>query len=180
VPAFLAMARILRAWTSIDADTAEQTAAATAVRTALEDYRATGTEIARPYLLGLLAELHAALLETEPALDMLDEGANIAEATGEQWYAPEIRRQEGELLLRQSIANRRVASARFCQAIAMAQQQGSRSLELRAAMSLARLWADVGRVSQARTLLAPIYGWFKEGFDSADLTEARMLLDELK
>jgi predicted ATPase len=83
-------------------------------------------------------------------------------------------------LLRQSIANRRVASARFCQAIAMAQQQGSKSLELRAAMSLARLWADVGRVSQARTLLAPIYGWFKEGFDSADLTEARMLLDELK
>jgi predicted ATPase len=180
LPAFLAMARILRAWTSVDTETAEQAAATTEVRTALEDYRATGTEIARPYLLGLLAELHGALLETEPALDVLDEGANVAGATGEQWYAPELRRQEGELLLRQSITNRRVASARFCQAIAMAQQQGSRSLELRAAGSLARLWADIGRRSQARTLLAPIYGWFKEGFESADLTAARALLDELQ
>jgi predicted ATPase len=179
-PAFSAMARILRAWTSVEAEAAEQAAASTAVRTALAEYRATGMEIARPYLLGLLAELHGALLETEPALDVLDEGANLANATGEHWYEPEIRRQEGELLLRQSITNRRVASARLCQAIAVAQQQGSKSLELRAAVSLARLWADVGRRSQARDLLAPIYGWFKEGFDTADLTDARALLDELQ
>jgi predicted ATPase len=179
-PAFLAMARILRDWTSIDAEIAEQAAATTAVRTALEEYRATGMGIARPYLLGLLAEVHGALLETEPALDVLDDAAKVADATGERWYEPEIRRQEGELLLRQSITNRRVASARFCQAIAVAQQQGSKSLELRAAVSLARLWADVGRRSQARGLVAPIYGWFKEGFETADLTAARALLDELQ
>jgi predicted ATPase len=165
-PAFSAMARILRAWTSVEAEAAEQAAASTAVRTALAEYRATGMEIARPYLLGLL--------------DFLDEAAKVVHATGEHWYEPEIRRQEGELLLRQSITNRRVASARLCQAIAVAQQQGSKSLELRAAVSLARLWADVGRRSQARDLLAPIYGWFKEGFDTADLTDARALLDELK
>ena len=174
------MARILRDWTSVDTVTAQRAAATSAVRTALEDYRATGMEIARPYLLGLLADVHGALLETEPALDVLDEAANVANATGEHWYEPEIRRQEGELLLRQSITNRRVASARFCQAIAVAQQQGGKSLELRAAVSLARLWADVGRRSQARDLLAPIYGWFKEGFDTADLTDARALLDELQ
>ncbi len=179
-PAFLAMARILRHWASVDTEAAQQAAATSAVRTALEEYRATGMEIARPYLLGLLAEVHGALRETEPALDVLDEAANVANATGEHWYEPEIRRQEGELLLRQSITNRRVAGARFCQAIAMAQQQGGKSLELRAAVSLARLRADVGRRSQARDLLAPIYGWFKEGFDTADLTDARTLLEELQ
>jgi predicted ATPase len=174
------MARILRDWTSIDTEIAEQAAATTAVRTALEEYRATGMAIGRPYLLGLLAEVHGALLETEPVLDVLDEAARVADATGERWYEPEIRRQEGLLLLRQSITNRRVASARFCQAIAVAQQQGGKSLELRAAVSLARLWADVGRRSQGRDLLAPIYGWFKEGSDTADLTDARALLDELQ
>jgi predicted ATPase len=179
-PAFLAMAKILRDSASIDTETTEPAAATTAVRTALQDYRTTGMAIARPYLLGLLAEAHAARAETEPALGVLDEAAKVADATGERWYESEIRRQEGALLLRQSITNRRVASARFCQAIAVAQQQGGRSLELRAAVSLARLWADVGRRSQARDLLAPIYGWFKEGFETADLKDARALLDALQ
>jgi predicted ATPase len=179
LPAFLAMARILRDWASVDPADAERTAATAAIRTALDDYRATGVEIARPYLLGLLAEVHGALYETEPALDALDEAAKVACATGEHWYEPEILRREGELLLRQSVTNRRVASARFCQAIAVAQRQGGKSLELRAAVSLARLWADLGRRTQARDLLAPIYGWFKEGFDIADLRDARALLDEL-
>jgi predicted ATPase len=173
------MASILRDWTSVESEAAERTAAAAAVRTALDDYRAAGVEIARPYLLGLLAEVHGALFETEPALDVLDEAAKVVHATGEHWYEPEILRREGELLLRQSVTNRRVASARFCQASAVAQQQGSKSLQLRAAVSLARLWADVGRRSQARDLLAPIYGWFKEGFDTADLKDAIALLDEL-
>jgi predicted ATPase len=176
-PAFLAMARIIRDWASVDTETAE--GLAPAVGMALKDYRATGMGIARPYLLSLLADLHGTRLETDAALEVLDEGAEVACATGERWYEPEIRRRQGELLLRQSITNRRVASARFCQAIAAAQQQGGKSLELRAAVSLARLWADVGRRSQARDLLAPIYGWFKEGFETADLKDARALLDEL-
>jgi predicted ATPase len=173
--AFSAIARILRQWTPVDSDPA----ATTVIGTALADYRGTGMAIARPYLLGLLAEVHGALAP-QPALDVLDEAASVAEAAGEHWYEPEIRRLQGALLLRQSITNRRVASARFCQAIAVAQQQGSKSLELRAAVSLARLWADVGRRAQARDLVAPIYGWFKEGFETADLTDARALLDELQ
>ena len=177
-PAFLAMARIIRDWASIDTEPAEGLAAA--VRAALGDYRTTGMGIARPYLLSLLADVHGALLETGPALEVLNEAAEVASATGERWYEPEIRRREGELLLRQSITNRRVASARFCQAIAVAQQQGGKSLELRAAVSLARLWADVGRRSQARDLLAPIYDWFKEGFETADLKDAAALLDEVR
>jgi predicted ATPase len=177
--AFSAMAKILRRWTPAVTDAAERAAATTVIAAALEDYRATGMEMARPYLLGLLAEVHGAG-ETEPALDVLDEAAHLANATGEHWYEPEIRRLEGALFLRQSITNRRVASARFCQAIAVAQQQGSKSLELRAAVSLARLWADVGRRAQARDLVAPIYGWFKEGFDTPDLRDARTLLDEFQ
>ncbi len=178
--AFLAMAKVLRGWTSIDQEAGDLAASAGAVCAALQDYRTTGMEIARPYLLGLLAEMHGALPETELALDLLDEGAEVANASGERWYEPEIRRQEGELLLRQSITNRRVASARFCQAIAVAQLQGGKSLELRAAVSLARLWADLGRRSQAHDVLAPIYGWFKEGFDTPDLRAASALLDELR
>jgi predicted ATPase len=177
--AFSAMARILRQWTPVDTDAAQRAEATTVIGAALADYHATGMAIARPYLLGLLGEVHGAP-EAEPALDVLDEAACVADATGEHWYEPEVRRLEGALFLRQSITNRRVASARFCQAIAMAQQQGSKSLELRAAVSLARLWADVGRRAQARDLVAPIYGWFKEGFDTADLTEARTLLDQLQ
>ena len=178
LPAFLAMARILRDWTSVERDAAERAAAAAAMRAALDDYRATGVEIARPYLLALLAEVHGAA-ETETALAALAEGAEVARTTGELWYEAEIRRQEGELLLRQSITNRRLASACFCQAIAVAQQQGNRSLELRATVSLARLWSDLGRRAQARDLLVPVYDWFKEGFDTADLKNARTLLNEL-
>jgi predicted ATPase len=179
LPAFLAMATILREWTSIAGDAAERAAAAAAMRAALEDYRATGVEIARPYLLALLAEVSEAAAERDAALAALAEAAEVARSTGELWYEAEIRRQEGELLLRQSVTNRRLASACFCQAIAVAQQQGNRSLELRATMSLARLWSDLGRRAQARDLLAPAYAWFKEGLDTADLKDARALLDQL-
>jgi predicted ATPase len=179
LPAFLAMATILREWTSLEGEAADRAAAAAAMRRALEDYQATGVEIARPYLLALLAEIHQAAADTEAALAALAEAAKTARSTGECWYEAEIRRREGELLLRQSVTNRRLASACFCQAIAVAQQQGNRSLELRATMSLARLWSDLGRRAQARDLLAPAYEWFKEGLDTPDLQDARALIDEL-
>jgi predicted ATPase len=178
-PSFLAMAAILRGWAS-SRQAQEQAPAAREMQEALEHYRASGAEIARPYLLALLAEVHAAAGGVEHALAALAEGVEVASATGERWYEAELRRREGVLLLGQSIVNRRSASARFCQAIAVAHQQGSKSLELRAAVSLARLWSDVGRRTQAHDLLAPIYGWFTEGFDTADLKEAKQLLDELR
>jgi predicted ATPase len=177
-PAHVAMARIILNAVSTDARPADGLVAA--VGKALDDYRATGRGIAQPYLLGLLADLHGARLETEAALEVFDRAGEIACATGECWYEPEIRLREGELLLRQSITNQRMASARFCQAIAVAQQQGSKILELRATVSLARLWSDAGRRCQARDMLATIYGWFREGFETADLEDARALLGELQ
>lgn len=179
LPAFRAMATILRVAAAIDLEPSESTAAAAMIDKALDAYRAAGAEIARPYLLGLRAGVHETAAEIEQALGVLAEAAEVASSTGERWYEPEIRRREGELLLRQSITNRRVASARFCQAIAVANQVGGKSLELRAAVSLARLWADLGRRAQARDLLLPVYGWFKEGFDTADLVTAKALLKDL-
>jgi predicted ATPase len=179
LPTFLAMGSIIRDATAVDLQATEPTVAVAAIDKALDAYRAGGVKIARPYLLGLQAAVHDAAAETEQALAVLAEAAEIACTTGERWYEPEIRRRQGELLLRQSITNRRAASACLCQAIAVANQQGSRSLELRAAVSLARLWSDLGRHVQARDLLAPAYQWFKEGFGTADLVTAKALLEEL-
>lgn len=176
LPAFLAISTILECAMTPDRVGGE---AETAVDQALEAYRAAGAEIARPYLLALRGGLHDAAGEAERALCLFAEAAEVAAATGERWYEPEIRRREGELLLRGSILNRRLASARFCQAMALGTQQGSRMLELRAAVCLARLWSELGRRIPARDLLAERYGWFKEGFDQPDLAAARALLEEL-
>ena len=179
LPAFLAIGSILRDAAATDLQPAEPTVAAAAIDQALDTYRAAGAKIARPYLLGLRAGAHEAAAETEQALGVLADAAELARTTGERWYEPEILRRQGELLLRQSVSNRRVASAYFCQAIALANQQGSKSFELRAALSLARVWSDLGRRVQARDLLAPVYDWFKEGFGTADLLAAKAFLDEL-
>ena len=90
-----------------------------------------------------------------------------------------LHRIRGEILLKRDPANTAPAEEAFLTAIAIAQQQKARSFELRAAMSMARLWRDQGKVPQARELLAPVYGWFTEGFDTRDLKEAKALLEEL-
>jgi predicted ATPase len=88
-------------------------------------------------------------------------------------------RTKGELLLIQDQDHSEAAQASFQQAVIAAREQGTKSLELRAAMSMARLWRDQGKPQQARELLAPVYGWFTEGFDTLDLKEAKALLDEM-
>ena len=97
----------------------------------------------------------------------------------QHWSDAELHRIRGEILLKRDPANTAPAEEAFLTAIAVAQQQKARSFELRAAMSLARLWRDQGRPQQARELLAPVYGWFTEGFDTRDLKEAKALLDEI-
>ena len=92
---------------------------------------------------------------------------------------PELLRLKGELLIALDPGARADAEVAFCQAIDIAQQQSSKSWELRAAMSMARLWRDQGKRDEARELLAPVYGWFTEGFDTRDLKEAKALLEEL-
>ena len=99
--------------------------------------------------------------------------------TGERCYEAEMYRIKGELLLQQAVPDAPQAEACFQQALAVARRQQARSWELRAAMSLSRLWQQQGKRTEARELLAPIYSWFTEGFDTLDLQEARALLDEL-
>jgi predicted ATPase len=98
---------------------------------------------------------------------------------GERVWEPELYRLKGELLLRQNPDNQAEAETCFQQAIAIAQSQQAKSLELRAMMSLSRLWHQQGKRQEAHDLFAPVYGWFTEGFDTADLKDAKALLDEL-
>jgi predicted ATPase len=101
------------------------------------------------------------------------------QTTKEGWYQAEINRIAGEIALKSAEPDVGKAEAYFERALSIARQQQAKSFELRASMSLARLWRDQGKVQQARELLAPVYGWFTEGFDTRDLKEAKALLDEL-
>src|SRR5262249_15034428 len=111
---------------------------------------------------------------------VLTEALTLADTTGERWYESECYRLKGALLFHQSSDNQAEAENCFQQAITVAQNQQAKSLELRAATSLARLWQQQGKRAAAYELLAPVYGWFTEGFDTADLQEAQALLQELE
>jgi len=131
----------------------------------------------RPYYLSLLAETLSAVGDIDGALAAVSEALSTAEASGERWWEAELCRQKGEL--RRS-SEEDEESARWLQrALVVSRQQNAKSLELRAAMSLARLWRDQGKRSKALDLLAPVYGWFTEGHDTLDLKEAKALLEEL-
>jgi predicted ATPase len=129
--------------------------------------------------LGLLAEVHRSLGQPEAGLAALSEALELVETTGERYYAAELYRLQGELLLQHATPEVSHAETCFQQALDIARRQQAKSLELRAAMSLGRLWQQQGKQDEARALLAPIYGWFTEGFDTADLQEAQALLEEL-
>jgi predicted ATPase len=145
----------------------------------LTTYRATGAELGRPYCLALLADVHGTLGEPEAGLTALTEALTRVDTTGERWYEPELYRLKGELLLQQNSDNQAKAESCFHQAIAIAQNQSAKSWELRTATSLARLWQQQGKRQEAHDLLAPVYNWFTEGFDTADLQEAKALLEAL-
>src|SRR5262249_59431735 len=142
-------------------------------------YHATGAEIWRPYGLAMFADAHRMLGQPAAGLPVLAEALTVGDTTGQRWYEAEIYRLKGELLLQQSSDNQGEAEACFHHAIAIAQNQQAKSFELRAATSLARLWQEQGKRQEACDLLAPVYYWFTEGFDTADLQEAKALLDEL-
>jgi len=157
------------------------------IRQGLDTYRSTGAEFQQPYYLTLLAEASGLLGQPEGGLAALEEALTLMEKTGERYYEAELHRQRGELLLlreaksylTQDNGDQLDAETCFQHALDVACQQQAKSLELRAAMSLARLWQRRGKRADAYDLLAPIYGWFTEGFDTADLLEAKALLDEL-
>jgi predicted ATPase len=139
----------------------------------------------QPYFLALLAEALGEKGRVTEGLEVLAEALTHVEKTEERWYEAELYRLQGELTLQPlSVTNphpfpRAEAEACFCKALNIAGQQEAKSLELRAATSLARLWQSQGKHQEAHELLAPVYGWFMEGFDTADLKDAKLLLEEL-
>jgi predicted ATPase len=145
----------------------------------LSAFRAAGGEIMRPYYLALLAEAQGTRGAPETGLTALTEALALVETTGERWHEPELHRLKGALLLQQSANNHTEAETCFQHALDLARNQQAKSFELRTATSLARLWQQQGKRQDAHALLAPVYGWFTEGFDTADLQDAKALLDAL-
>ena len=127
----------------------------------------------------MLADVCDHLGRTEDGLQALAEAHTLVAQYEERWWEAEVCRLRGVLLLRQPGASQAEAEAWLQQALDVARRQEAKSLELRAAMSLSRLWQQQGKQAEARALLTPVYGWFTEGFDTADLQEAKALMEEL-
>jgi predicted ATPase len=172
---YSASGAILRGWVKVkNGDVAE---GMSLLRSGSIAYRAIGQEAWMPFFIALLAAACEIAGQVEEGLTLLDDALEIVERTGERWFAAELNRHKGQLLLRQRHSE--AAELLYCKALSTAEGQGAKLWELRAAVSLARLRRDQGRHAEARDLLAPIYGWFTEGLDTADLKEAKALLDEL-
>jgi len=146
----------------------------------IADMRAFGAGIWLPFRCTMLAEVFDLLGDTKASLQSLAEAQNLMDQTEERWWEPEIYRLRGTLLLRHSIAAPAEGETWLRRAVDVASRQAARSLELRAATSLARLWHDQGKHDEARDLLEPVYNWFTEGFDAPDLKVARAMLEELR
>jgi predicted ATPase len=146
---------------------------------ALAAYRSMGATYCVPFHLAYLAMGYAEMGKFDEAQSCVAEAMTLIETTGEKWHEAEVNRIAGEIGLTLSDPNAVKAEAYFERSLAIARQQQAKSWELRAAMSMARLWRDQGKRDEARELLAPVYGWFTEGFDTLDLKEAKALLGEL-
>jgi predicted ATPase len=172
-----ALGRILQGWAG--AQKGEATTGIARIRDGLAARAATGNRLHTPFYLALLAEALALAGKIEEGLAALDDALATAAVSGEKGWSAEIHRLRGELTARLPYPDQAQAEDSFRTALAIAREQGARGYELRAATSLARLWREQGRRGEARELLAPVYGSFTEGFDTADLKDAKALLDEL-
>ena len=150
-----------------------------AITSGLSAWRATGTTVWVPTYLSYLTRAYAELGQFDEASRCISEAIVAVQTTNESWYEAEIHRIAGEIALRSPEPDAAKAEAHFERALQVARAQQAKSWELRTAMSMARLWRDQGKPQQARELLAPVYGWFTEGFDTLDLKEAKALLDAL-
>ena len=204
-PYWLAIETIVQGWTLAEQGQVEEGIAQ--MHQGLAAYRATGAELQRPSFLALLAEAHRKVGQMEEGLAVLAEALAQVEKTGERYYEAELYRLKGTLTLQSKTSLGQVldksktspkqvqdksrasqdklddtekeAEECFHKAIEIARKQQAKSLELRAVMSLARLWQQQGKKEEAWQMLAEIYGWFTEGFDTKDLKEAKALLEEL-
>jgi predicted ATPase len=180
---YLAWGPILQGWVLAEQGQREEGIAQ--MRDGLTAFRATGGEVRLPYYLALLAEAYGKAGQAAEGLTLVTEALARAEANGERWREAELHRLKGELLLQQVVETHGYAAllteaeAQFHEALAIARRQQAKSLELCTAISLSRLWQRQGKCTEARQLLAEVYHWFTEGFDTADLQEARALLAAL-
>jgi class 3 adenylate cyclase/tetratricopeptide (TPR) repeat protein len=149
------------------------------ITSGITELRSTGATGFGPFYLGYLAEAYRVLHQLDEAWRVIDEAISVSTTTKERCWEAHLCRIAGELSLNFAKPEARKAESYFDRALSVARQQQAKSLELRAAMSMARLWRDQGKRDEARELLAPVYGWFTEGFDTLDLREAKALLDEL-
>lgn len=176
-PYRLAHGHILDGWTLAKRGQAEEGIAE--IRHGIAAYQATGAEVVTPWYLSLLAEAYENAGQIDEGLRTLAEALTRVDHTGECWCEAELYRQKGELLLADAEENSSEAEACFHKAIEIARYQQAKLWELRTTTSLARLWQSQGKCQQAYDLLAPVYEWFTEGFDTADLIDAKALLGEL-
>jgi class 3 adenylate cyclase/predicted ATPase len=181
-PFYLAHGTILWGWALAEQGQEEEGIAQ--MQQGLAAYQATASELFRPYHLGLLAAAYGRMARIEEGLPMLAQALAFVDKTGERFSEAELYRLKGELTLQTKVQGPKSkveeeAKECFHKAIEIAQRQSAKSWELRAVMSLARVWQKQDRKDEARQLLAEIYGWFTEGFDTKDLQEAKALLDEL-
>jgi predicted ATPase len=145
----------------------------------LARFQAIGAEVGRPYFLALLAEVYGRGGQVQEGLSTLDEAQAAMQKTGERWCEAELYRHQGALLLARSTEHDAEAEASFHRALEVARHQLAKSLELRAALNLSRLWQRQGKRAEARQMLAGVYSWFTEGCDTPDLQEAQALLEAL-
>ena len=181
-PQFLAMGAFLRGWALVEQGWGEQGVAQ--MRQGLIAVQATGAEQWRPYFLALLAGAYGKVGQAEEGLRVLSEALAGVHKKGEREHEAELHRLKGELTLAQSSVQglkSRVKEVEECflKAIEIARKQQAKALELRAVMSLSRLWQQQGKHHEAHSMLSEIYNWFTEGFDTKDLQEAKALLDSL-
>jgi predicted ATPase len=172
-----AQGMILRGWLS--SLTGKAADAVEMITSGLTAQRSTGTTAFMPGYLSSLARAYGDLGRFDDAWRSVDEAMTAVRTTKESWREADICHIAGEIALKSSEPDAAKAESHFERALTVARQQQAKSWELRASMSLARLYRDQGKVSEARELLAPVYGWFTEGFDTRDLKEAKALLDEL-
>jgi class 3 adenylate cyclase/predicted ATPase len=173
---WLAMAAALAGW--IKTTEGECELGCTEIREGTEAWAALGNLLMRPFLLSVLAHARLQAGRADEALSAINEALGFVAFKGEVLWEPELHRLSGDAWLLQR-THRSEAEACYTRAIEVARGQGARLVELRAITSLARLWRDQGKRAEAHDLLAPVYGWFTEGFDTPDLKDAKALLDEL-
>jgi predicted ATPase len=174
-PYWRALGTAYRGWVTVK--NSDVTEGISLLRIGSAAYGATGSEAWMPHIIALLAEACEIAGQMEEALALLDDALQIVERTGERWFAGELNRHKGQLLLRQG--HFEAAEELYRKALSIAEEQEAKLWELRAAVNLARLRRDRARRPEGRDLLAPVYGWFTEGFDTPDLKDAKALLDEL-